>query len=78
MQKAAEEGNAPRFYHIFLQQDLLGGWSLVREWGNQGAAGRVKKQHFNIREEAEQALLASRDSQIEKGYNVVFLEGTYR
>lgn len=31
-----------RFYRVFVTADLLGGWSLVREWGEQGAAGQTK------------------------------------
>ncbi len=77
MQKSAQHDSAPRFYHVLIQKDLLGGWTLVKEWGVQGVAGRVKKQHYSVRDEAEQALLASRDFQIERGYHVVFLQGTY-
>ena len=77
MQKPAEDKNTPRFYHILIQKDLLGGWSLVREWGSQGASGRVKKTHYESRDDAEKAFMASRDSQLDKGFNVVFMEGTY-
>jgi len=24
---------APRYYHLHLQEDLLEGWTLIREWG---------------------------------------------
>jgi len=77
MQKSAEQDAAPRFYHVLIQQDLLDGWTLVSEWGNQGSAGRVKKQHFSNRDEAEHALLKSRDDQLDRGYKVVFLEGFF-
>jgi len=77
MQKSAEQDKAPRFYQILIHQDLLDGWTLVKEWGFQGAAGRVKKQHYSVREDAERALLESRDEQVERGYHVVFLQGTY-
>ena len=65
---------APRYCHLHLQEDLLEGWTLIREWGYQGAAGRVKKEHFNDRESAESALLRVRDEQIERGYQVVFMQ----
>ena len=77
MQKPSEEEQSPRFYQLLIQQDLLDGWTLVREWGNQGASGKVKKTHYDNRDEAELALLKMRDAQIGKGYSVVFLEGTY-
>ena len=65
----------PRYYHLFLQEDLLGGWSLVKEWGFQGASGRVQHEHFETREEALDALLASRDQQLQRGYRVMFFQG---
>ena len=34
-------GNS-RFYRAFVTADLLGGWSLVREWGERGVAGQSK------------------------------------
>ena len=65
----------PRFYHLFLQEDLLGGWSLVKEWGFQGASGRVQREHFESKEEALDALLCTRDQQIQRGYRVMFFQG---
>ena len=75
MQTPGGQHYPPKFYHLLLQPDLLGGWTLVREWGQQGSAGRTKKVHFATREEAESALLASRDVQIGRGYRVVFVQG---
>ena len=74
MQIPPEVAKAPRYYHLHLQEDLLEGWTLIREWGYQGAAGRVKKEHFNDRESAESALLSVRDEQIKRGYQVVFMQ----
>ncbi|MDH5784174.1 MAG: WGR domain-containing protein [Chromatiales bacterium] len=65
----------PRYYHLFLQEDLLGGWSLVKEWGFQGASGRVQREHFETRDEAIDALITSRDTQIQRGYRVMFFQG---
>lgn len=75
LQKPQEEDKPPRYYHLLLQQDLLGGWSLIREWGYQGAGGRVRRDHHATREAAEAALLALRDDQIDRGYRVVFVQG---
>ncbi|HGX92669.1 MAG TPA: hypothetical protein ENK35_05070 [Candidatus Tenderia sp.] len=75
MQTPPLHDKAPRFYHLFLQQDLLDGWSLVKEWGYQGAGGRLKREFYSEREVAEQALLEARDAQIKRGYKVVFVEG---
>jgi predicted DNA-binding WGR domain protein len=34
--------NMARFYTVRLHRDLLGGWSVIREWGRIGRAGRVR------------------------------------
>lgn len=75
MQIAAGDDQPPRFCKLLLQQDLLGGWTLIREWGRQGAAGRVVREHFEDREAAEAALVRQRDTQLRKGFQVVFIRG---
>jgi len=67
--------HAPRFYHLHLQEDLIDGWNLVREWGFQGAGGRVVRTHFPDRESAENELIHVRDEQLKRGYQVVFMQG---
>ncbi|HHH43131.1 MAG TPA: WGR domain-containing protein [Gammaproteobacteria bacterium] len=64
----------PKFYHLHLQEDLLEGWTLVREWGFQGSGGRVIRDHYVDRESAEKAMMAIRDAQLKKGYQVVFMQ----
>lgn len=76
LQTPASEERPPRFYHLFIQADLLGGWTLIKEWGFQGASGRMMRAHFGSWEEAEEALMQSRDSQIARGYRVMFMEGS--
>ncbi len=75
MQMPAQEDKPLRFYHLFLQKDLLEGWSLVKEWGFQGSSGRVKREHYGRRDMAEAALIAGRDAQVQRGYQVVFVQG---
>lgn len=75
LQIIPEEGKPPRFYQLMLQQDLINGWTLVREWGQQGSPGRVKKDHFDTREDAQYALLQVRDAQLKRGYQVVYMRG---
>ena len=65
----------PRYYQLLLQEDLLGGWTLIRESGFQDKAGRIKREYFASREAAERALLKVRDGQLARGYRVVFVEG---
>lgn len=78
MQTPVTDEHPPRFYHLFLQQDLLEGWTLVKEWGYQGAKGRLVREHFDSREAAEHALVKARDSQLQRGFRVVFAEGQER
>lgn len=75
LQMPSESRNVPRFYHLLLQEDLLGGWNLVREWGPQGRRGTVRRDHFETREQALEALVAARDRQIARGYRVMYREG---
>ena len=75
MQTAPEPDKPPKYYQLWLLEDLLEGWTLVREWGQQGASGRVKRDHFNNRDEAEAAMLRVRDAQLDRGYRVVFMQG---
>lgn len=65
----------PRYYQLLLQQDLLDGWTLVREWGKQGSSGRVKRDHFPCRNDALIALERVRDAQLSRGFRVVFTQG---
>lgn len=75
MQTQAMADKAPRYYQLNIQQDLLEGWTLVREWGQQGSAGRVKQDHFATLELAIQACIGVRDAQLQRGYQVVFTQG---
>ena len=40
----------------------------------EGASGRVKREHFDDQESAQAAMLKIRDEQIERGYQVVFMQ----
>lgn len=75
LQLPASGGQPLRYYQLLLQEDLLGGWTLIRESGRQDAGGRIKREYFTTREAAEQALLKARDGQLARGYRVVFVEG---
>ena len=75
MQTRPSLDRAPRFYHLFLQEDLIGGWTLVKETGAQGSPGKVSKQHFDNWDEALETLMTLRDKQLMRGYQVVFVQG---
>ena len=75
MQTQADLAESPRFYQLSLQQDLLGGWTLYREWGNQGARSSMKREVYLDRDSAVSAFEKARDSQVKRGFRVVFSQG---
>ena len=75
MQMAGGGEQPPRYYQLLLQEDLLGGWTLIRESGRQDGGGRVKRENFTSHAAAERALIKERDSQLARGYRIVFVEG---
>jgi len=75
LQFPANDGKTPRFCHLILQEDLLQGWNLIKEQGNQGRSGRIHTQHFEQRDKAIEALSQAKDSAIKKGFQIVFAEG---
>ncbi|HEC20357.1 MAG TPA: WGR domain-containing protein [Gammaproteobacteria bacterium] len=75
LQTPPDSDGLPRFYHLFLQEDLINGWTLIKESGRQGGAGKVTKRHFENHDQAMAALIAARDAQIKRGYRVVFVKG---
>ena len=75
MQTAMDENAPMRFCQLILQQDLLGGWTLIKERGTQGAKGRLQREHHESYEAAENALMRARDVLVDKGYRVVFMRG---
>ena len=52
MQTRSDDSAPLRFYQLSLQQDLLGGWTLYREWGNQGARSSMKREVYLDRDSA--------------------------
>jgi len=78
MQTRPQPNEVLRFYQLLLQEDLLGGWSLVRQWGQLGARGTLRKDYFTSHDQAQSALMSLRDRQIGKGYQVMFIHGAPR
>jgi predicted DNA-binding WGR domain protein len=78
MQIAPTPNKPPGFYHLILQPDLLGGWSLIRESGRQGATGRVRRDHYPDRDSAIEAMMRLRDERLKGGYRVVYVQGEQR
>jgi predicted DNA-binding WGR domain protein len=75
LQTPVNPDSPPRYYQLLLLEDMLEGWTLIREWGQQGSSGRVKRDHFSSRDEAEQAMMRVRDAQLNRGYRIAFIQG---
>ena len=75
MQTRPAGAEAPRYYQILLEQDLLGGWTLFREWGRQGGRASVRREVFLGRDAAVDALEQARDAQLRRGFQVMFAQG---
>ncbi len=75
LQQRPSGAESPRFVQLTLQQDLLGGWILLREVGQLGGRSQLKREQFLEREAAIAALERSRDQHIKKGFQVMFTQG---
>ena len=75
LQSQPTEAGVIRFIHLVLQEDLMGGWTLIRESGKQGSPGTVKRENFTNKEQALEAMIKWRDKNINRGYRVAFVEG---
>lgn len=75
MQTKPVSTEPPRYYDIVLQQDLLGGWTLYREWGQQGGRTSSKREVYLERDDAITAFTQARDAQAKRGFVVVFSQG---
>jgi len=75
LQTPVTDEGSPRYYQLQLQEDLLGGWSIVRESGQQGGSGRMTRTYYECREDAVAAWIKARDAQLKRGYRVMFMQG---
>ncbi|MGA9333118.1 MAG: WGR domain-containing protein [Rudaea sp.] len=75
MQTKPDPAESPRYYQIALQQDLLGGWTLTREWGRQGGRITLKREVYLERDDALVAFEHARDAQIKRGFQIMFSQG---
>ncbi|AFC87245.1 WGR domain-containing protein [Frateuria aurantia] len=75
LQIQPESSEPVRFYQLSLEQDLLGGWSLLREWGIQGGRISLKREQFLSHTDALVAFAKHRDAQLKRGFLVMFSQG---
>lgn len=75
MQTKPAAAEAPRYYQIALQQDLLGGWTLTREWGQTGGRISLKQEVYLERDDALNAFELARDVQLKRDFFITFSQG---
>lgn len=75
MQQPPQGLESPRYVSISLQQDLLGGWLLLRESGLTGGKSQLKREQFLDTEPAIEAFEKARAAHFKKGFQVVFIQG---
>lgn len=75
LQQRPAAGESPKFVQLVLQQDLLGGWTLMRETGQIGGKSQLRREQFLEREAAMAAFEKARDQQIKRGFQVMFAQG---
>ncbi len=75
LQTLPQIGQPQRFYQLTLEQDLLGGWTLVREWGGSGSKPGGRREVYLERDAALTAFEQARDAQIRRGFRVMFTQG---
>ncbi len=75
LQQRPDGREAPRFVQLTLQPDLFGGWVLLRENGQQGSRGSLRREQFMDQASALAALEKARDAQLKKGFQLMFAQG---
>lgn len=75
LQQKPLAGEAPKYVQLVLQQDLLGGWTLLRESGQTGGKSQLRREQFLDRDAALAAFEKARDAQLKRGFHVMFAQG---
>ena len=68
LERYEPEKKMHRFYQMHVTPGIFGDWSLVKEWGNVGLPGTVRKEWFASEEEARQAGEKIRLAKEKRGY----------
>ena len=75
LQNLPGSAEPPRYVQIVLEQDLLGGWTLYRETGQQGGKATLRREQFLERDAAIAAFEKARDAQLKRGFRLMFAQG---
>jgi predicted DNA-binding WGR domain protein len=75
LQQKPNAGESPKFVQLILEQDLLGGWCLVKESGQTGGRSQLKRELYLQHELAITAFEKARDAQVKRGFQIMFVQG---
>lgn len=75
LQQKPAAGESPKFVQLILEQDLLGGWCLVKESGHTGGRSQLKREQFLQHDAAISAFEKARDAQVKRGFQIMFVQG---
>ena len=75
LQQRPAAGEPPRYLQLTLQPDLFGGWELLRESGQIGGRGQLRREQYLSQPEATAAFEKLRDAHLKRGFQVVFASG---
>lgn len=68
MLQSAAGQPAPRFIRLWLEQDLLGSWELIRETGQLGGKSQLRRELFNDRAQGMEAFENARSLHLKRGF----------
>lgn len=74
LQQKPAAGESPRFVQLILEQDLLGGWCLVKESGQTGGRSQLKREQYLQHDAAIMAFEKARDAQVKRGFQIMFIQ----
>ncbi|MET1024261.1 MAG: WGR domain-containing protein [Pseudoxanthomonas sp.] len=75
LQQHPSAGEPPRYLQLTLQPDLFGGWELLRETGQIGGRGQLRREQYLAQPEATAAFEKLRDAHLKRGFQVMFVRG---
>jgi predicted DNA-binding WGR domain protein len=75
LQQRPGGNESPRYIQLTLQPDLFGGWELLRESGQIGGRAQLKRVQYLLQDEAQAAFEKARDTQLKRGFQVMFTRG---
>ncbi|MCD7100032.1 WGR domain-containing protein [Stenotrophomonas sp. MMGLT7] len=75
LQQPPVGSDPPRYVQLSLQPDLFGGWELLRETGHTGGRAQLRREQYLLQDEAVRAFEKARDTQLKRGFQVMFIQG---